>query len=63
LVAQIGKIEVAGVSVSPSDIHAGTGLHVNFHLAGLFALVEWCGHGKEFLNYRFPLTVYRWRTD
>jgi hypothetical protein len=47
LVAQIGKIEVAGVSVSPSDIHAGTGLHVNFHLGGFFALVEWCGHGKS----------------
>jgi len=46
IVTKVGEIVVAGVAVGPGDVYAGAGFHVNFDGDGLFALVEWCGHGE-----------------
>lgn len=53
LIAQIRKIEMAGVAIGPSDIHAGPGFHMDFHRRGFFALVEWCRHGAEIFRSQF----------
>ena len=44
IVAQIRKVEMAGVAVAPGDIDTGAGLDVNLDLSGLFALIDGSGH-------------------
>ena len=55
-VAEVREIEMAGVTVSPSDVDAGTRFDVNFDGGGLFALVQGSGHGA--ISNRQSLLVY-----
>ena len=48
ILAQICKIEMAGVTVGPGNIHTCTTADVNFHAGGLAALVDGNGHGRSF---------------
>ena len=44
LVAQIRKIVMAGVAVSPGDVYTGAARYVNFDASWLFSQVERSGH-------------------
>ena len=48
ILAQICKIEMAGVTVGPGNVHTRAGAYVNFHAGGLAALVDGNGHGRSF---------------
>ena len=48
IVAQEGKIEVAGVVVAPNDVDTGAGFHVDLDGGRDFALIDGCWHeGKS----------------
>jgi len=44
IVAQEGKIEVAGVAVAPNDVDTGAGFHVDLDGGRDFALIDGCWH-------------------
>ncbi len=46
VIAKVGEVVMAGVAVSPGDIHAGAGRDVDFDVDGFAALVERKRHGK-----------------
>jgi len=47
LVAQIRKIVMAGVAVSPGDVYTGAARYVNFDASWLFSQVERSGHFRS----------------
>jgi len=50
IVAEIGKIEVAGMAVGPGDVDAGAGFDVDFDVDRFFAVIDGGGHWEVIGN-------------
>jgi hypothetical protein len=61
ILAEEGKVKVAGMAIGPGDIDTCSGLHVYFYGCGFFAVIDGCGHGGrsfQFSVFSFRLSVH-----